>query len=293
MRHLYLHKRRLVVLKPKIEGLPDHDYAKPMCLFGLSRLFDSVGNQLECRRLLTCALKLWIEMEGRYDNRVDVAMALVALSDVNRLLGLPEEGKKAVEQALKIYEQLDNTVERARCLKSLASLSLWEKQLDTAEGAASRAIGLVQGEEKGNQPLVCESHRVIGSIYQAKGEIEKALRHYEAALAVASSFNWHSGMFWANYDLGGLFIYGGRLDDAYTNLERVKSHAGNSTCNLALAMELQAVVLNEQRRFEEAKSEALRTADLYEKLGLADGVELCRKFHRHIQEKTNDSVDSG
>ena len=44
MAHLYWHKKRLVVLKPKIEGLPDDHRSKPECLFELSKLFDSVGN---------------------------------------------------------------------------------------------------------------------------------------------------------------------------------------------------------------------------------------------------------
>jgi len=44
LKHLYLHKRWLVVLGQKIEKLPDGHPTKSICLYWLSQLFDSVGN---------------------------------------------------------------------------------------------------------------------------------------------------------------------------------------------------------------------------------------------------------
>ena len=61
MKYLYWHKPRLVVLGPKLEALPDGHRSKPRCLFELSRLFASVGNLFECKRLLLCTLRLWRE----------------------------------------------------------------------------------------------------------------------------------------------------------------------------------------------------------------------------------------
>jgi len=58
MVHLHWNKKRLTILKPKIEGLPDDHHSKPECLFHLSRSFDSVGNFVERKRLLTRALNL-------------------------------------------------------------------------------------------------------------------------------------------------------------------------------------------------------------------------------------------
>ena len=47
MEHLSWNKARLVVLRLKIEALPDDHHLKPECLLQLSRLFNSVGDYME------------------------------------------------------------------------------------------------------------------------------------------------------------------------------------------------------------------------------------------------------
>jgi len=66
IQHLIWHKNRLVILQPRIEGLPDDHRFKPDCLFELSRLLFLVGSFVECKRLLTLTLKLWREREDDY-----------------------------------------------------------------------------------------------------------------------------------------------------------------------------------------------------------------------------------
>ena len=285
MHHLLWHKNRLVILQPRIEGLPDgHDY-KPECLFQLSRLFGSVGNQMEHRQLLIHALKL--QRERGSDHRV--AVMLLELSEANRFLGLHKEGIEVVNEALEIFEQLGDTVGQADCLIDLAFSLRSDEQFDAAEEAAFRAIGILP--EKGHR--VCRSHRALGEICESKGEIEKAIHHYELALGIASSFNWHDELFCVHYKLAGLFLNEGRLDDAQTHVELAKSHATNSAYYLGYATEEQSAIWYEQDRLEEAKSEALRAADIYDKLGAAKDVERCRKFLRDIEEELNAPVASG
>ena len=77
--HLYWHKPRLV-LGPKIEALPDDHLFKARYLRDLSWLFESVGNRVERKRLLTHALKLWREQENDYQ----IGLTLGYLSDANR-----------------------------------------------------------------------------------------------------------------------------------------------------------------------------------------------------------------
>ena len=274
--HLHWHKNRVTVLQPKIEGLPDDHNSKPECLFQLSSLIYSVGSFPESKRLASHALKLWRKQGD--DN--SVAQTLGYLSDINRLMHLPKEGIEQAKEALGIYERLGNTMGQARCLDNLA-LSLREDgQLDAAEEAVFRAIALLP--EKGQEYRVCLFHQTLGKIYRSKGEVEKTIHHFEVALGIASSFNWHDCLFGIPYNLAGTFYNQCRFEDAQTHLERAKLHAIDSAYELGMAMKLQARVWCEEGRLEEARTEALRAADIYGGLGAAKGVEDCRKLLQKI-----------
>jgi len=277
MRHLYWHKKRLTILQPKIEGLQDNHNSKPECLSQLSQLIYSVGNFVESKRLSSHALKLWRERE----DDAKVAQTLGRLSDTNRLMRLPKEGIEQAKEALEIHERLGNTTEQAECLDHL-SLSLRDdNQFDAAEEAAFRAIALLP--EKGQQFGVCQSHQTLGKIYRSKGEIEKAIHHFEVALGIASSFGWRDSLFWIHYKLADLFRDEDRLDDAQAHLERAKLHAVDNAYNFGAVTRLQVMFLYDQDRLEEARTEVLRAADVYEKLGDAKYMERCRKLLRKIE----------
>jgi len=285
--HLYWHKRRLTILESKIEGLQDDHHSKPECLFQLSRLFESVGNYAEEKRLLTHTLDLWRE-RGSYHW---VAITLMKLSDVNKVIGLYKEGIQQAKEASEIHEQLGNTAAQANCLVNLAWSLRNDGQLDAAEEVTLRAIDLLP--EEGEQFRVCESHRALGNIYHFKGDTEKAIHHYELALGIASPFNWHETLFWIHYELAGLFRDEDRLDDAHAHIEHAKSHTADSIYHLGGAMGLQARIWYDQNRNEEARSEALRAADIFDKLGAVEDVERCRDILRDIEKELNGPVASG
>ena len=278
-RHLYWHKERLVILKPKIEGLPDGHRSKPECLLELSRLFETVGNWVECKRLLTHVLKLW---RGRGDDR-GVALVLRNLSNSNWQSGLIEEGIEQAKEASKIYERLGDAEGQARCLIKLAQLLREDTEFEAAEEAALHAINIFS--KKGNQFRLCDSHQALGEIYRSKGETKKAIDHLEVVLKIAWPFNWHAQLFWAHYYLAALFRDQRGFDDANTHIERAKSHTASSAYNLGAAMEMQARIWYLQHRLEEARSETLRTIDVYEKVGATKEVEDCRKFFQYIEKK--------
>ena len=277
MDHLYWHKPRLVTLAPKIEALPDNHPCKARCLIDLSRLFNSVGNFVERKRLLSHSLKLWREQ----GDDEWAARALWDLSDTNRRMGLHKEGIPQVEEASKIYERLGNAGKQTGCLITLASSLRSDGQLDAAEKVASRAIDLLP--EKGEQLLACTCHRVLGEISYDKGETKKAIHYFEIAFRIASSLNQATQLFWIHYRLAHVFSGEGKFVDAQAHLERAKPHAANNPYLLAHVMYQQARLWDGQGRFGDAESEALCALGTFEELGATNDAEAMRQLLHQIE----------
>ncbi|KAF9781736.1 hypothetical protein BJ322DRAFT_1161648 [Thelephora terrestris] len=262
MNHLYWHKMRQTILRSKVEQLPDDHPSKPECLFWLSRLFESMGNNTEQKSLLLRLLALR-RTEG---NDFEVALTLRELSDANRMLSLFEEGIREAKEALEIMERVGGTWDRAMCLETLALLLLENNQLDAAEDAISGAINLW---EKDQEFDICRSHRILGEIYGGKGEREKAVQNFEVALGIASRFEWHNQIFWIHHSMSELFYFEDKLDDAQSHITQAKLHAVDDKLCLGNVMEMQGWIWYRQDRLEDAMSEALGAKEIFEKLGAA------------------------
>jgi len=208
-------------------------------------------------------------------------------------MDLYKEGIQQAEEALAIFKQLGDTVEQVQCLEHLAWLLCGDNQLDAAEEAISRAINLLP--EEGEQFLVSGCQYTLGNLYQKRGNREKAIHHFEAALGIASSFNWNNMLHWVHSFLARLFYDEGRFDDAYAHIGHAKSHAVNDhdTFLLAGVTEVQAGFLRRQHRFEEAKSEALDSLELFQKLGAAKQVERVGKLLLQIDSDAEENGRSG
>ncbi|KAF9791097.1 hypothetical protein BJ322DRAFT_1104759 [Thelephora terrestris] len=277
--HLFWLKPRRTVLGPKVEGLPDDHRSKPKCLLQLSRLFYHVGDWGEAKRLLTHTLRL----ERRRGDDCRVAETLKLLCNVNRTQGHRGEAIRQAKEAIEIHERLFDPIGQADCWNHLAIALVRDRQVNAAEDAAYRAINLVS--EKAQQSLLCESHQVLGIVYDSKGEVEKAIHHFETGLEMASSFNRHDHLFWLHYGLVDTFYNHSRFDKANAGIEQLKFHAADNLYYLGRAMHMQARIWYRQARLEEAKSEALRALEACENVGAATYVEDCRYLLESIEPK--------
>ena len=286
MRHIHWHKPRLVVLGPKIEGLPDDHPSKPQCLIWLSSLFHKVANYTERKRLLIHCLKLWRAKE----NDVQVAETLEDLSDANRMLGFYKEGIEQAKEASEIYKRLNNRLGQSGSLCHLARLLDSDNQLDAAEEIVFQAIKLLPN--KGQEYLATQCYHLLGDVYLSKDETGEAIKYLETALAIACIFNWDDKLFWILYSLAVSFFREGRFDDAHTHIESAKLSAINDQYRLGRAMERQAQFWCREHRFEEARSEALCAVDAYEKIGLVEGSKICRELLQTIKVEMEKLVTS-
>ena len=178
------------------------------------------------------------------------------------------KGLQQAKEALKIYERLGDPEGQASSLNCLAWLLCSDGQHDGAEEAASHVINLdlPLGQNRGF--WVRNSHYALGHIYHSKGEREKAIHHYEAALGVTSPFHRHHQLF----------------DDANCHLEQAKSYAVDHAFNFGRAMELHARIWYRQHKLEEAMVEALRAIEIFEKLGVTGRLKHCRTFLGEIEQ---------
>ena len=286
MIHLYWHKSRHTVLRSKIEALADDHPSKPKCLSRLAHLFEGVGNFAEQKRLLTHAL----ELERRRKDDLQVTATLRGLSTSNRLLHFYGEGIQQAKEALEISERINDAAGQARSLSYLAYVLFEGGQFDAAKHAATRAIDLIVNEDQ--EYLACSLHRVLGRIFGSKGERKEAIHHFETALRIASSFNWCEALFWTHHDAAQLFDDWGELEDANTHIERAKSYAVDCAFQYELgrATRIQANVWYQQLRLEDARSEALHSLEIFEKLGAAEDAmyskELLQKVERAMDKQS-------
>ena len=203
---------------------------------------------------------------------------------------LIEEGALQLREAFEIGERLGDSMVKAQCLTTLAFYLCRTGKFYTAGVAGSDGIGLYP--EKGEEYRVCASHCALGKIYRCSGRTEEALHHFEAALGIASSFEWHNELLLLHGELAQLRGNQGRFDEAQTHTEHAKSHMVNNMLQLAYVMATQGLVWCKQRRLEEAQSLVLRAADVYEMFEDAGSVKECKKLLQYIQEQSDAAVAS-
>ena len=163
-------------------------------------------------------------------------------------------------------------------------------QPDAAEDAVLRAIGFLP--EKGQDYLLCQSHRILGDIYHSKGEKGKAVAHLETALRIASPFDWQEALFWVHYALATLLSDEDEFSSANTHIGQAKSHAIDDAYNLGRAMGMQAWIWYRQHRLEDARSEVLHALEVYKRLGETQDVRLCRELLGIIEREIESSISN-
>ena len=283
---LYWHKPRSIGFGQRIEGLPDDHPSKPHGLFWLSNLAQLAGDHSERARLLTKALELWKAV----GDLPGATMKLRLQSIANSEKALHEEAIRRAREALEICEQIGDPREQTRSLIDLARVLASADQLDAAEESAFRAITLLSQDS--DQLLLCHSHRLLGGIYDSKGNKAKAIEHFEVALEITSSHDWHHNIPAFSMVLAMVLSQEGRFDEANAHIERAKRYAAQakSALDSAQLMGVQGTIWAQEGKYEEAASELSRAADAFEELGATTDAEMWRSTFNALRVKLNQAL---
>ena len=142
---------------------------------------------------------------------------------------------------------------------------------------------------EGERLRACECYCILGNTCNSRREKKKAIKHFETALRIASSFNWRTQLFWIHHRLAKLFLDEDEFYDAYHHFERAKSYAIDDPYLLGHVMWLRACFWSGEDRFEEARSEARRAIDAFERLGAVEDVSYHRfklKYNIEVRRRT-------
>ena len=209
------------------------------------------------RAALTEALTLYREA-GDERNEASV---LLLLGGVGFISGSPEEMRERSEQALAIYERLDDLDGIARAVFYLAEGLRDAGEFERSADLYNRAIELRREHGLGSVSALLHS---LGDLYLDKADLRSAERYYLEALALAPQ---EEDLRLQSYCLAGLACVSARSDDA-TTAGRLWTLAERIEQQLGFRM-LRA----ERVRYERTLTPALRDEPGY-RAGASDAAQL-------------------
>ena len=279
-------KPRPVILGPRIDILPETHPFKADCVCALATLFGVLGDFFAARRLHLHELRLW----DRRGSELNGAIALTRLADANRLLGNTREGISQAEEALRVFERLEDKCWQGHCLKIIAWAWIDGRQLGGALRCVDRLFILLRnGGDKG---LLRSCGRILATISVQMGNLSDAKEILEGTLEVPFLLGDAHSRFWIIYRLAEVYFGLGDLDGVGRQVSNMKSlaQASHDQYLLGRAIELQAKVWLRVGRFAEARSEALLALVAYGKAGNARNQEKCGELLKCIEMESNNSA---
>lgn len=154
-------------------------------VLGQGRAVNGLGNA--CRFLgrhdqAIAYYKKSLDILGCIGHDMSRSRALNDLGLLYRELGDFEESLRYHRESLAVRKRLDYAPGMTTTLLDLGDLHLEQKRFDDAREAALEALALA---EKGNaRPKVSRARAQLAAVYEATGELERALHHQKALYAV-------------------------------------------------------------------------------------------------------------
>ncbi|MHC4339339.1 MAG: serine/threonine-protein kinase [Planctomycetota bacterium] len=192
------------------------------------------------------------------------------------LLGRREQERAALDEALSLVDQADDTALQARTRWNAGLFHLHISQYDAARGHFERALEIAR--RAGNRDWEVRSIGALGVVQSRLGRHEEALEHHERALALAREEGDKDGEAMAIGNLGHVFWSRGIYREALQHFERdhALSLEFGGARTRAQTTENLAVIYRALGRLEEARGTQGRAIALFREVGDRRGEAIAR-----------------
>lgn len=123
---------------------------------------------------------------------------------VSQYSGQYEAAMEYQQQCYKLYSQLKDTLNMARTLSGMGYIS---KRRDLDQGLKWMEEGKALMLQIGHEEHLAEVVNNLGVLYEMKGDLEKAMEHYQWSLRLVKKFNDSIGMPYTLEHISGIYYY--------------------------------------------------------------------------------------
>lgn len=135
---------------------------------------------------------------------------------VSQYSGKYEAAMDYQQQCLKLYTQLKDTLNMARTLSGMGYMS---KRRDLNQGLKWMEEGKALMLQIGHEEHLAEVVNNLGVLYEMKGDLDKAMEHYQWSLRLVKKFNDSIGMPYTLEHISGIYFYRSDFKEALRLLD--------------------------------------------------------------------------
>ena len=181
--------------------------------------------------------------------------------------GEAQQALSYFEQALALSEQVNDLDSIARSLNNIGNIYLGRSKFEQALSYYERSLSL--SEQTSNSYGIINSLNIIGSIYNIQRKSEQALSYYERSLSLSEQVDSPHDIGTALTLIGAIYRQQGKLEQALSYYERALALKEESSKPEFLALYLYNIggIYRDQGKFEQAIEQFNGALSLYESLG--------------------------
>ncbi|MHA1992869.1 MAG: tetratricopeptide repeat protein [Candidatus Hodarchaeales archaeon] len=165
---------------------------------------DALETALEC-----------LELQKKFGSKVDIAYTLQLLGNICNVKGEINLAFDYTSKSLSIFEEINDQGGKAASLVTLGLNSLAKGNLNQAKKFLKQSLSYKMMINR----LKVDCLMGLGSVYQTRGELDKALKHYKSGLVLSEKGNFYNSFISFQLNIGTIYILKGDYELAIEYLK--------------------------------------------------------------------------